>query len=76
MKDTLLSDLLRQANINTDNQLMDLSDSSWKDLPCTGRNIGSYIMFIMVVQLTMTYMLQDQLLNQVQKVSKIYHVLK
>ena len=30
MKDLTLSDLLRQANINTENQLMDFSNSSWK----------------------------------------------
>ena len=31
MKDSLLSDLLRQANIKTKNQFMYFSDSSWQD---------------------------------------------
>ena len=37
MRDAPLSDLLRQASIHTENQLMDLSDSSWQDFPDTGR---------------------------------------
>ena len=45
MKDAPLSDLLRQASIKTENQLMDLSDSSWKYCTDTGRSIGSYIIF-------------------------------
>ena len=45
MKDVRLSDLLRQASINIDNQLMSLSDSSWQDCPDTGRITGAYIMF-------------------------------
>ena len=40
-----LYDLLRQANIKTDNQLMVLSDSSWKYCPDTGRSTGAYILF-------------------------------
>ena len=38
MKDVPLSDLLRQAIIKTENKLMDLSDSSWKKFPDTGRS--------------------------------------
>ena len=38
MNDALVSELLRQVNIKTDNQLMDFSDSSWKDCPDTGRS--------------------------------------
>ena len=45
MKDAPLSDLLRQANINTKNQLMDFYDSSQKYCPDTGRIIGAYIIF-------------------------------
>ena len=37
MKYSPLSDLLRQANIKTDSQLMVFSDSSWKDCPDIGR---------------------------------------
>ena len=45
MKYAPLSDLLIQASINTDNQLMTLSDYSWQDCPETGRIIGEYIIF-------------------------------
>ena len=36
INDEPLYDLLRQASIKTDNQLMDFSDSSWQDFPDTG----------------------------------------
>ena len=39
------SDLLRQASIKTDNQLMDFYYSSWKDFTDTGRITGAYIIF-------------------------------
>ena len=45
MKDSPLSDLLRQANINTDTNLMNFSDYSWQDFPDTGRSTGSYTIF-------------------------------
>ena len=38
-----ISDLLIQASIKTDNQLMDFSDSSWKGCPDTGRSKVAYI---------------------------------
>ena len=41
----LVSDLLKQASIKTENQLMAFSDFSWKDFPDTGRSIGAYIIF-------------------------------
>ena len=44
-KDTPLSDLLRQASINTDNQLIVLYDSSWKDCLDTGRITRAYTIF-------------------------------
>ena len=37
--------LLRQASIKTENQLMDFSYSSWKYCPDTGRSTGAYIIF-------------------------------
>ena len=40
-----LSDLLRQANINTKNQMMAFSDSSWQYFPDTGRSTVAYIIF-------------------------------
>ena len=45
MKDEPLSDLFRQANIRTGNQLMAFSDSSWQDFPYNGRSTGAYIIF-------------------------------
>ena len=45
MKYGTLSELLRQANINTKNQMMVLSDSSCKDCRDTGISTGAYIIF-------------------------------
>ena len=45
MKDLTLSDLLRQANINTENQLMDFSNSSWKYFIDIGTSIWGYMIF-------------------------------
>ena len=45
IKDSPLYDLLRQAIIKTENQLMDFSNSSWKECPDTGRSTGTYIIF-------------------------------
>ena len=45
MKDAPLSDLLRQANIMTENQLMAFSDSSLQDCLDTGISTGAYMIF-------------------------------
>ena len=45
LNDAPVTDLLRQANIKTKNQLMDFSDSSWQDCPDTGISTGAYIIF-------------------------------
>ena len=45
LNDVPVTDLLRQANIKTNNHLMDFSDSSWQDFPDTGRSTGAYIIF-------------------------------
>ena len=45
MNDSPLSDLLRQAIINTKNQLMAFCYSSWHYLLDTGRSTGAYIIF-------------------------------
>ena len=75
MDDAPVSDLLIKAIIKTENQLMDFSDSSWKIFQ-TLVEVQEYILyFIKVFQLTMAHMFQDQLLNQVQKVSTIQHAL-
>ena len=44
-KDAPLSDLLIQDSINTENQLIALSDSNWKYWLDTGRSTGAYIIF-------------------------------
>ena len=45
LNDAPVTDMLRQANINTKNNLMAFSDSSWQDCPDTGRSTGEYIIF-------------------------------
>ena len=45
LNDAPVTDLLRQASIKNENQLMDFSDSSWKDCPDTDRSTGVYIFF-------------------------------
>ena len=41
----MVSDLLRQASIKIENQLIDFSDYNWQDFPDTGRSTGEYIIF-------------------------------
>ena len=48
INDALVTDLLRQASIKTNNHLMAFSDSSWQDCPNTGRSTGAYIIFYQV----------------------------
>ena len=48
MKDAPLSDLFIQANINTENQLMSFSGSSWQDFPDTGISTGACMIFYQV----------------------------
>ena len=77
LNDAPVTDLLRQANIKTNNSLMAFSDSSWQDCPDTGRSTGAYINFsIKVDQLIMVHMFHDQLHNPVQKVSTMKHALQ
>ena len=45
MKDALVSDMLRQSSIKTENQLMAFSNSGWQYFPYTVRSIGEYIIF-------------------------------
>ena len=45
MEDAPLSELLRQPNIKTENQLMAFSDYSLQYCPDTGRSKGVYIIF-------------------------------
>ena len=45
LNDAPVTDILRQANIKTNNHLVAFSDSSWQDCPDTGRSTGAYIIF-------------------------------
>ena len=45
LNDALVSDLLRQASIKTENHLMDFSDSSCQYCPENGRYTGAYTIF-------------------------------
>ena len=58
IKDAHLSDMLRQANIKTENQFIAFSDSSWQYFPNTGKSTGAYVIFIKVLQLTISHMLR------------------
>ena len=49
LNDAPVTDILRQANINTKNHLMAFSDSSWQDCPDTGRSTGAYIILYQCV---------------------------
>ena len=42
LTDAPVTDILRQANINTKNHLMAFSDSSWQDCPDTGDQLLVY----------------------------------
>ena len=75
-KDAPLSDLLKQHIIKTENQLMDFSDSIPQYFPDTGRITEIYMIFYQGGKFTMAHMFQDQLLNQVYKVSTMQHALQ
>ena len=45
LNDAPVTDILRQVNIKTKNQLMAFSDYSWQDYPDTGRSTGAYNIF-------------------------------
>ena len=45
LNDVPVTDILRQANIKTNNNLMAFSDSSWQDCPETVRSTGAYIIY-------------------------------
>ena len=45
LNDAPVTDILRQANIKTNNSLMSFYDYIWKDCPDTGRSTGSYIIY-------------------------------
>ena len=76
LNDVPVSDLLRQASIKTDNHLIDFSNYSWQDFPETVRVKEHKLSFMKVGQFTMTRIFQDQLLNQVHKVSTMQYLLQ
>ena len=45
LNDAPVTDILRQANIKTKNNLMPFSDYSWYYCPDTGRSTGAYLIF-------------------------------
>ena len=49
MKDASLSDLLIQAIMNTENQLMALYDFIWQGCPYNGISTGAYMIFHQIV---------------------------
>ena len=63
IEDAPLSDILRQASIKNENQLMVLSDLSRQDFLDTRRSTRAYIVFFKVDQLSIAHMFQVQLLN-------------
>ena len=71
-----VSDLLRQAIIKTENQLVAFSDSSWQDCPDTGRSIGAYIIFYKGGPIDHGAHVPGTFSNQVQKVNTIQHALQ
>ena len=69
MKNAHLSSLFRKASIDNKNHYMAFSDHIWQDCPETGRITQEYIFIIIKVdQLTISHILQYQLINQGQKV--------
>ena len=76
MNDAPVSDLLRQASIKTKNQLMDFLILVGNIVQTLAEVQEHTLFFIKVGQLTMAHMLQDQLLNNVQKVSRLQHALQ
>ena len=45
LNDAPVTDLLIQASIKTENNLMYFSGYSWQDFPDTGRSTGAYMIF-------------------------------
>ena len=69
INDALVSDLLIQASIKTENQLMDFLILVGKIVQTLAEVQENTLYFIKVFQLTMAHMFQDQFLNQVHRVS-------
>ena len=76
MKHAPLSVLLRQDNINTENQLMDFYILVGKIVQTLAEVQDHILSLIKVGQLNMSHTFQEQLLKQVQKISTMQHALQ
>ena len=75
MKDAPLSDMLRQSNIKTENQLV-VSLILVRKIVQTLAEVQEHILyFINMFQFTMAHMFQERFLNQVHKVSTLKNTL-
>ena len=76
MNDVPVTDLLKQASIKPENNLMAVLVLV-KNIVQTLEEVQEHTLyFIKVGKLTNAHMFQDQLLNQVQKVSTMQHALQ
>ena len=64
IEDELLSEILIQASINTENQLMMFFDSRFQECLDNDRSTGAYILFIKVDQWIIEHILQMPLIEQ------------
>ena len=76
LNDAPVTDILRQANINTNNSLMAFSDSSCQDCPDTGRSTGAYIIFYQGGPTDHGTHVPGTVANPVQKVSTMQNALQ
>ena len=76
MKDETLSNVLIQANINTGNQLMFPLILVGKIFQTLEELQEHTLYFMKVYQLTISHMLQDQLINKLKKASKMKNALQ
>ena len=76
LNDAPVTDLLIQANIKTNNNLMAFSDSSWQDFTDTGRSTEAYIIFYQGVPINHGTHVPGTVQNPVQTVSTMQHALQ
>ena len=76
LNDAPVTDLLRQDNIKTNNNLMAFSDSSWQDCPDTGRTTGVYIIYYQGGPIDHGTNVLGPVAHPLQKVSTMQHALQ
>ena len=76
MNDAPVSDLFRQASIKNENHLMDFMILVGNIVQTQVEVQEHTLYFIKEIQLTISHMSQDQMLNQVHKVSTMQHALQ